>query len=266
MITGYNTDVRHQDVVFHVQTEDKGEGNPYIESLVYVGGQVLAARRSDYKDLLETGGGEKAVLAKMEKQHRAMIAAIRRGKLDGRMAELLGGGTASGDGTAGTGIANSTGTTAAPPLSHVGGPGDGDATTARPLAARGTGTAPAAAGVDAEGDRTLDQVILDYLSSEAEQEHLELRIAGEPMIEVGSSASIELHTVSSKSSSPVPGAQVVVRMISTVAEPRTLTSGTTDPEGRLALQFEVPDLGRGTTALIINASSNLGRAELKQLL
>lgn len=258
MITGYNTDVRHQDVVFHVQTEDKGERNPYIESLVYVGGQVLAARRSDYQDLLDSGGGDKAVLAKMEKQHRAMIAAIRRGKLDGRMAELMGGGAPSGDGTTAT----------APPLSQAGAPGDGDATTAGPLADHGTGiaAAPVAAGADAEGDRTLDQVILDYLSSEAEQEHLELRIAGEPMIEVGSAASIELHTVSSKSSSPVPGAQVVVRMISTVAEPRTLTSGTTDPEGRLALEFEVPDVGRGTTALIINASSNLGRAELKQLL
>lgn len=261
MITGYNTDVRHQDVVFHVQTEDKGEGNPYIESLVYVGGQVLAARRSDYQDLLDSGGGDKAVLAKMEKQHRAMIAAIRRGKLDGRMAELMGGAAPSGDGTTAT----------APPLAQADAPGDGDATTAGPLADQGTGigaapAAPAAAGTDAEGDRTLDQVILDYLSSEAEQEHLELRIAGKPMIEVGSAASIELHTVSSKSSSPVPGAQVVVRMISTVAEPRTLTSGTTDPEGRLALEFEVPDVGRGTTALIINASSNLGRAELKQLL
>ena len=247
MITGYNTDVRHQDVVFHVQTEDKGEGNPYIESLVYVGGQVLAARRSDYQDLLDAGGGEKAVLAKMEKQHRAMIAAIRRGKLDGRMAELLGRSTPGGDGT-----------TAAQPVAQAASPAaspkEGDATTARPLPANGTGAGTGAppAGLD-DGDRTLDQVILDYLSSEAEQEHLELRIAGEPRIEVGSPASIELHAVSSKSSSPVPGAEVVVRMISTVAEPRTLTSGATDPEGRLALQFEVPDLGRGTTALIINA-------------
>ena len=43
MITGYNTDVRHDSVVFHVQTEDKGAANPLIESLVYVGGQVVAA-------------------------------------------------------------------------------------------------------------------------------------------------------------------------------------------------------------------------------
>ncbi|MES1243218.1 MAG: hypothetical protein ABUT39_16515 [Acidobacteriota bacterium] len=55
MITGYNTDVRHNDVVFHVQTEDKGLGNPFIESLVYVGGQVLASKRSNYADLLSEG-------------------------------------------------------------------------------------------------------------------------------------------------------------------------------------------------------------------
>ena len=38
MITGYNTDVRHGNRIFHVQTEDKGLGNPKIETLIYVGG------------------------------------------------------------------------------------------------------------------------------------------------------------------------------------------------------------------------------------
>ena len=52
MITGYNTDVRHNEVVFHVQTEDKGLGNPCIESLVYVGGQVLASKRASYAEML----------------------------------------------------------------------------------------------------------------------------------------------------------------------------------------------------------------------
>ena len=52
MITGYNTDVRHGEVVYHVQTEDKGAANPFIESLVYVGGQVLASKRASYADLL----------------------------------------------------------------------------------------------------------------------------------------------------------------------------------------------------------------------
>ena len=34
MITGFNTDVRHNNRVFHIQTEDKGDASPEIESLV----------------------------------------------------------------------------------------------------------------------------------------------------------------------------------------------------------------------------------------
>ena len=43
MITGFNTDIKHNDKVYHIQTEDKGLQNPYIESLVYVGGEILAS-------------------------------------------------------------------------------------------------------------------------------------------------------------------------------------------------------------------------------
>src|SRR5205809_235221 len=43
VITGFNTDIRHNDKVYHIQTEDKGLQNPYIESLVYVGGDILAS-------------------------------------------------------------------------------------------------------------------------------------------------------------------------------------------------------------------------------
>jgi hypothetical protein len=239
MITGYNTDVRHGDVVFHVQTEDKGKANPCIESLVYVGGQVLATRRSSYSDLLEAGVSNRAVLERMEKQHRAMIAAIRRGKLDGRMTQLLGG--------------------RAPAAG-------GEDTDVAPEAAGGAAAAPSPGAAFDDGDRTLDQVILDYLSSEAEQEQLVLLIEGEPRLGAGAPVTVRLRAASSKSGAPVPGAEVVVRLISTVAEPRVLTSGATDGDGSVALSFEIPDLGRGTSALIINANSTLGRAELKQLL
>src|SRR5688500_15076520 len=90
MITGYNTVVRYREKVFHVQTEDKGLANPCIESVVYYGGQVLAARRASYADLVEEGKGTEAISGRMEHQHRMMIAAIKGGKLDGRMREVLG--------------------------------------------------------------------------------------------------------------------------------------------------------------------------------
>jgi hypothetical protein len=55
-------------------------------------------------------------------------------------------------------------------------------------------------------------------------------------------------------------------MISTVLEPRVLASGRTDDGGSLTLVFDIPQVGRGTSALIINAVSAIGRAELKHLL
>src|SRR3954453_6221947 len=89
MNTGYNTDVRHGEVVFHVQTEDKGLGNPYIESLVYVGGQVLASKRASYAEMIAEGKEDKDIVALMDHQHRTMIAAIRHGKLDSKMVALM---------------------------------------------------------------------------------------------------------------------------------------------------------------------------------
>jgi hypothetical protein len=77
---------------------------------------------------------------------------------------------------------------------------------------------------------------------------------------------LSLRTSSSKNGNPVAGSQVSVRMISTVVEPRTLAAGRTDDRGGLTLSFDIPQLGRGTSALIISAASTIGRAELKHLL
>jgi hypothetical protein len=258
MITGYNTDVRHSEVVFHVQTEDKGEANPFIESLVYVGGQVLAARRAGYADLLTAGEGEAAVVAMMERQHRTMIAAIRQGRFDGKLAELR----------------VSVPPPGAPPLAPtakaartatLGAPQPAFTRAAAPAAAP-AGAAPAAYHPQDDRDRTLDQVILEYLSAEAEQEQLLLTLDGESHVALGRLASLELRATSSRTGGPVPSADVTVRMISTVTEPRNLARGRTDPHGRLRLEFDIPILGRGTAALIISASSPLGAAEIKQLL
>ena len=63
MITGFNTEVEHDSKVYHVQTEDKGLENPYIESLVYMGGAIIFSKRTDYKEKLVKGITEKAAIA-----------------------------------------------------------------------------------------------------------------------------------------------------------------------------------------------------------
>jgi hypothetical protein len=136
-------------------------------------------------------------------------------------------------------------------------PGAGGAPAGAPA-----GRAAAEAGVE----RSLDQVILEYLTSEAEQEQLELILDDASNLALGQRAYLVLRATSSKSGGGVAGAQVTVKMISTVDEPQHLAHGATDDRGGLRLVFDIPPLGRGTAALIITAASELGRAEVKQLL
>ena len=80
MITGFNSDVKYRGLVYHVQTEDKGQVNPLIETLIYRGGEILASRRLPYAELVEgQDDAESAISRLMEEQHNAMILEVKRG-------------------------------------------------------------------------------------------------------------------------------------------------------------------------------------------
>jgi hypothetical protein len=83
MITGFNTDVEYDGRVFHVQTEDRGLGNPVVESLVYSGGEIVTQRKSSYSDLVQGGSfSETEVMRRMDAQHRGLLQEIAAGRLD----------------------------------------------------------------------------------------------------------------------------------------------------------------------------------------
>lgn len=81
MITGFNTDVKHKNKVYHVQTEDKGRSNPKIESLVYVGGEILDSYQTSYEqnkaDLTED-----QIMELLESQHKRVVRYIKIGNYD----------------------------------------------------------------------------------------------------------------------------------------------------------------------------------------
>jgi hypothetical protein len=81
VITGFNTDIQHEGVTYHVQTEDKGLETPLILSLVYVGGAIIASKRTPYADLLAAGYDEKALTERLNRQHKLICAAIRAGRV-----------------------------------------------------------------------------------------------------------------------------------------------------------------------------------------
>ena len=82
VITGFNTDIEHDGVIYHVQTEDKGLDSPIILSLVYAGGTILASKRSRYEDLIAEGFSDEALAERLKRQHRLICAAIHSGRID----------------------------------------------------------------------------------------------------------------------------------------------------------------------------------------
>ena len=82
MITGYNTDVECDGIVYHVQTEDKGTGNPIILSLVYHEGAILASKRTPYDDLVASGYDEAILAKRLSRQHKLICAAVHAGRIE----------------------------------------------------------------------------------------------------------------------------------------------------------------------------------------
>ena len=82
MITGFNTDIEHDGVIYHVQTEDKGLDSPIILSLVYTGGTILASKRSPYSDLIAEGFSDELLAERLKRQHRLICAAIHSGRIN----------------------------------------------------------------------------------------------------------------------------------------------------------------------------------------
>ncbi|MCY7347017.1 MAG: hypothetical protein LH614_12450 [Pyrinomonadaceae bacterium] len=82
MITGFNTDILHEGITYHVQTEDKGLATPLILSLVYDRGTILASKRSPYNDLLVGDFDEKVLIERLQKQHKLICAAVRGGRIE----------------------------------------------------------------------------------------------------------------------------------------------------------------------------------------
>lgn len=82
MLTGFNTDVEYEGVVYHVQTEDKGLQTPFILSLVYTGGAILASKRSPYNDLIAGGFDEAALARRLSRQHKLICAAVHAGRIE----------------------------------------------------------------------------------------------------------------------------------------------------------------------------------------
>lgn len=265
MITGYNTDVKHRGTVFHVQTEDKGLPAAWVETLIFVGGMVVVRRKRSYRDLVEGEPSPQVISKALEDQHRAMIAEIRLGKVDQQFEKLTG---------------KKQQQSSPPPTGHSVPPQqaatapDSEQETASSdseIAEANAEVAPVvepphATTPEIEPLLSLDEVILDYLTTEEEHEHLRLVMDSDDDLVLGSDVKFAFRTLSDPGGRPILGASVLINFISTVAEPLLLAEGRTDKRGVAELSVALPAVRKGKGALIITAKSPLGNAEIKHLL
>jgi hypothetical protein len=160
MLPGFNTNVRHRGVLFHVQSEDSGRAHPHVITHLYHGGTILFSEKSSYADVVDAADLPARVRELMEAQHRAVLSRLRTGDFDENIRERLGAVLEEADTRA------STRPTATAPLDEQTEPPAPRAPAPpRPLGEETEAARPF--GESVVSAKPLDEVILDYLVENA---------------------------------------------------------------------------------------------------
>ena len=82
MQLGFNENVMHNGVMYHVQTEDGGKKNPVITTLLFKEGIILSSKRTSYADIIKSDKLEHVVKEIMRDQHGTMLKNLKDGVFD----------------------------------------------------------------------------------------------------------------------------------------------------------------------------------------
>jgi hypothetical protein len=114
-------------------------------------------------------------------------------------------------------------------------------------------------------NRSLDEVVLDFLSKEVGLEQIRLELADQITFLEGTQPTVSLRVIAEASDRPVAGAKVIIKLISTKDKPKEVFAGTTAQDGRVEAKFEIPKLPGANTAILFQAEAAGNNAEIKQL-
>jgi len=196
MSSGFNTDVRVGENIFHVQTEDRGPSHPVIDTAVYQNGRVVHRRSSNYQEFATSAEFSiEGVRQRVEEQHRTIIQELRSGALGG-----------------------------APVLTD-------------PVPSR-------------EPDKAMP-------AGNAIQVHL---LNPQSWLSAGR-VSLDLEILRRADRQPWPGAVIEAAIEGSATNDRH--TGMSDEQGRARIQFPLPPLGRGDLTLVILASADGDRDEVR---
>jgi hypothetical protein len=82
MIFGFNTDIKHENTVYHVQSEAR-ESEQLLQTQIFVRGRCIGKRAVSYASRMADGAfADQQKENMLRNQHREVLEAIREGKLD----------------------------------------------------------------------------------------------------------------------------------------------------------------------------------------
>ncbi len=119
-------------------------------------------------------------------------------------------------------------------------------------------------GYNIISNKSLDEVVLDYLVEQPGLRHMRIEMENAPTLVFGESPVLHLRVVDEETDRPVSAANVVVKLISTEHKPKQLESGATDPDGRLSTSIELPDEDVGECAVVCQAEIDGHNCEIKR--
>jgi hypothetical protein len=82
MIFGFNTDIKHEETIYHVQSEAR-EADMLLQTQVFVRGRCIGKRATPYAEQAKTPGfADQKKEEILREQHRVVLDAIRNGELE----------------------------------------------------------------------------------------------------------------------------------------------------------------------------------------
>ncbi len=147
---GFNHNIKYRGQIYHVQTEDSGADSPRVTTHVFLGGNIVASKRTSYAEVVGADNLAEVVRTLMEEQHKEMLRNLVNGVYDARRPDAPPPGTIPAAPTAPSPARAPAPAPPAPAASPVAAPRE-------PAFGEGIVTA-----------RSLDEVILAYLAGERE--------------------------------------------------------------------------------------------------
>ncbi len=82
MVVGFNHNIKYRGQTYHAQTEDSGAERAQVVTHLFLGGNIIASKRTSYADITAAENLGDVVRALMEEQHKEVLRNLVHGVYD----------------------------------------------------------------------------------------------------------------------------------------------------------------------------------------